>query len=156
MTDDDPALTEPIFALFARNDARPMPVTGRWKPNAHTAASLSIRHALEKLPGWKRIRKRSVGRFIATDSAGNPRRAGNGKWLYIQVAVAGDADIELLWTPPGANRPHVVMIEVKTGTGRLSTEQAEKKAALEDGGCIYIVAGNAADAFEAVMARRYG
>lgn len=148
--DDDPALSEPLSALFERNNARPLP-SHTPKSNPHTAASLSIRHALEKLPGWKRIRKRQVGKFIAVDKAGNPMRGSDRQWLYAYMAIKGDSDIEILWTPPGLTRPLAIMCEVKTGTGRLSEDQIEKKQHVESGGCFYVVAGNAADAFEACL-----
>jgi len=148
--DEDPALSEPWDAMMHRAMANPLPKSETWKPSPHTAALKQIMDGLQKLPGWKRIRKRHVGRFIVTDGAGNPRKAG-GKWLYVSVAVKGDPDLELLWTPPGARRPLAIAVEVKTGSGRLSDAQRDKQANLLDGGVFYVVASSAAEAFEEAL-----
>jgi hypothetical protein len=150
--DNDPALTESLDNLFARNEAAPLPGTGKWKPSPHTAALKSIMTGLLKLPGWKRIRKRHVGRFIIADLNGNPKRKPGGGYQMVSVAVKGDPDCELSWRP--ANRPGPplsIAVEVKTGSGRLSEAQQEKKALLEEGGWFYIVAGSAAEAFAECM-----
>lgn len=150
MTDEDPALTLPwsqIQTLMPQTDGV---VDAKWKPSAHTAAVKSVMDALRRLPGWTRVRKRHVGRFIVTDGAGNPRKAG-GKWLYVSVAIKGDPDIELLWRWPGAKRAIPVMIEIKTGSGRLSDVQKEKERDLAGGNVIFIVAADAAHAFTACL-----
>lgn len=149
-SDEDPALTEPLSALMERALSNPLPVSRRWKPSEHTKAVKQIVDALRRLPGWTRVRKRQVGRFIATDGAGNPRKI-NGKWVAISVAVKGDPDVECSWLPLGAKVPLSIAVEVKTGTGRLSDVQREKKAALEAGGWHFIVAATAAEAFEACL-----
>lgn len=142
-----------VFAGWVKaNDAKPLPKLG-YTPSAHTAAVASIVKALRLLPGWRRVRKRQVGRFILSDGNGNPRRKPGGGYLMINVAVAGDPDVECLWSPPGRTAgPLVIMVEAKTGSAVLSPDQREAKADLLAGGCIHIVASNGADAFEACLA----
>lgn len=148
--DDDPALSEPLGALIERNNARPLP-SHTPKSNPHTVAVAGVVTALRRLPGWTRVRKRQVGRFLLADENGRPRRKPGGGFIPISVSQAGDPDVELLWTPPGANRPHVVMIEVKTGSGVLSPVQRDAQYQLLVGGCVHIVASGGADAFEQIM-----
>lgn len=145
MTADDPALTLPWSQIQAMTPQTDGVVDAKWHPSAHTAAVKSIMQAVSHLPGWRRVRKRHVGRFIVTDGAGNPRKQG-GHWLYVSVAVKGDPDIEFSWLPHGMRRALSVAIEVKTGSGRLSDAQKEKKASLEQGGWFYIVAADGAEA----------
>lgn len=150
MADDDPALTEPWGDMMGRAMANPIAPTDKWKPSEHTKAALSIRHALQKLPGWKLIRKRNTARYVLADRLGNPIKK-HGKWVHVTVGVKGDTDIELLWRPPGFKRPLVVMIEVKTGSGRLSPEQKENADFLAEGNVIFVVAADAAHAFKVCL-----
>jgi hypothetical protein len=131
-------------------------VEEKYKPSAHTAAVKAIIDGVSHLPGWKRVRKRQVGRFILTDANGHPRKQ-SGKWVYVYVAIKGDPDVELSWLPPElaalpigspCRRALSIAIEAKTGSGVLSTAQKEKKAHLEAGGWIYIVAGTGAEAVQ--------
>lgn len=147
---DDPALTEPWGDMMERAMGNPIAPMDKWKPSAHTAAALSIRHALQKLPGWKRIRKRNTARYVLADRAGNPIKK-HGKWVHVTVGVKGDTDIEMLWRWPGLKRALPFLIEVKTGSGRLSPEQQENERDCRDGNVIFIVAGTAAAAFEACL-----
>jgi len=94
-------------------------------------------HALEKLPGWRRIRKRPVGRFILADNDEHDRpvpRKINGRYATIQVGKTGESDIELLWKPPQMTRPILIVIECKTGTGALSRDQKDYFAETIRGG----------------------
>ena len=147
---EDRALTEPISEMIARNNARPLPTHGH-KTNPHTVAVASVVKELARLPGWKRVRKRQVGRFLLADDAGRPRRKPGGGYIPISVSVAGDPDVELLYTPPGANRPYAIFIEVKTGSGVLSPVQRDARDNLLAGGCVHIVASGGADAFEQIL-----
>lgn len=149
MTDDE-ALTEDILGAVDRWHKNPLPASDKWKPSEHTKAALQIRHALQKLPGWKLIRKRNTARYVIADRLGNPIKK-HGKWAHVTVGVKGDTDIELLWRPPGFKRPLVVMIEVKTGSGRLSPEQKENADFLAEGNVIFIVAADAAHAFKVCL-----
>lgn len=151
MIEEDPALTEDINNLFARNDAIPLP-SHHHAQNPHTAAVASIVKELHRLPGWKRVRKRPVGRFLLADASGRPRKKPGGGYIPISVAIAGDPDVDLLWTPPGANRPYAIMIEAKTGSAVLNPKQRDARDDLRAGGCVHIVASGGADAFEQVMA----
>lgn len=142
MTDEPLRPIDEEYADWLKN---PLPKSHAYKPSAHTAAVKAIVDGLRHLAGWKRVRKRQVGRFVATDGAGNPRKV-NGRWLYVNVAVAGDPDVSMLWTPPGMKRPLAVEIEVKTGTGRLSPVQADARDSLVAGGVFHIVAADGAEA----------
>lgn len=135
---------------IAANDARPIAHHGH-KTNPHTVAVASVVKELRRLPGWTRVRKRQVGRFLLADENGRPRKKPGGGFIPISVSQAGDPDVELLWTPPGANHPRVVMIEVKTGSGVLSPVQRQAREQLLAGGCVHIVAKDGADAFEQVL-----
>jgi hypothetical protein len=150
MTDEDPALSEPLAALFDRNNARPLE-SHTPESNPHTVAVASVVTACRRLPGWTRVRKRQVGRFLLADESGRPRKKPGGGFIPISVSVGGDPDVELLWTPPGANHPRVVMIEVKTGSGVLSPVQRQARDYLLAGGCIHIVVRDGADAFQQIM-----
>lgn len=149
--EDDPALTESLDNLFARNDARALP-SHTPPSNPHTQAVASIVTALRRLPGWTRVRKRQVGRFLLADQNGRPRKKPGGGFIPINVSIAGDPDVECLWTPPGANRPFVIMVEAKTGAAVLSPVQKKARDYLLQGGCIHIVASGGGDAFQQVMA----
>lgn len=151
MTDEDPALTEPLSALMERALSNPLPISDKRRPSAHTKLVKQTMDALQKLPGRKRIRKRQVGRFIVTDPAGNPRKQ-TGRWVYVKVSVAGDPDIELAYLPPGQR--HVIMygLECKTGTGRLTDEQIKKRDGLLELGWEFLVVRDAAQAFQDVLA----
>lgn len=142
---DDPALTEPWGIMMQRAMDNPLPESHGYKPSAHTAAVKAIVDGLRHLPGWKRVRKRPVGRFIATDGTGNPRKV-NGRWVYVNVAVKGDPDVSMLWKPPGMKRPLAVEVEVKTGSGKLDATQIEAQDSLVAGGVFHIVAADGAQA----------
>lgn len=159
--DEDPG-QEPLLPMsqeFAgwveKNDARPLPETGKWKPSEHTKLVKATMDAMERLPGRRRIRKRTTGRFIATDGNGDPRKI-HGKWVYVKVSIAGDPDVEVSWQPPGwGNRPPImVALECKTGTGRLSEDQREARDDLVAMGWLFIECRDAAEALQQVMALR--
>jgi hypothetical protein len=136
---------------IAANDAKPLPSTGRWTPSEHTRLVKATMDAMQRLPGQKRVRKRQVGRFIVTDPQGNPRKQ-NGKWIYVKVSIAGDPDVELSWLPPGHRVPLMFGLECKTGSGRLSEDQKEKRQSLIMLGWKFIEVRSAAQAFEDVLA----
>lgn len=145
--DEDPALTEPWGDMMERAMDNPIAPMDKWKPSAHTAAVKSIVQGCRALAGWKRVRKRQVGRYIATDANGNPRKIA-GKWVYVKVAIKGDPDVSMLWKPPGAKRAFGVEIEAKTGSGKLGQNQKDARDDLMAGGVFHIVA---ADGSEAVV-----
>jgi hypothetical protein len=145
---------KPFSEIFAEhvaaNDAKPLPKLHA-APHPHTALVKQTVDALKKLPGNKIVRKRPVGRFIVADGAGNPRKIPGGKWQYVRVAVAGDADVECIWLPPGAARPVIAMLEIKTGSAVLSPDQKEAREQALACGCVHIVVRSAAQAFEDVL-----
>lgn len=150
----DPAFAGNFSEVWAghiqANDKKPLPKL-RTPAHPHTVLVRQTVDAMKRLPGKTLVRKRPVGRFIVADGAGNPRKIPGGKWQYVRVSVAGDADVEVLWTPPGHARPFVLMLECKTGDAVLSEDQREARDEAVAMGCVYLTVRNAGEAFEEVV-----